>query len=192
MYEDEVAKELEEMLPCFLKELEQIPDKEFIKDLESQGADFIPLQEYNGDIIRIDRLIEFLPTEYWSWDGTEKIYLDDISAAIQKTLPEVSSPYGDTWKYPVTKRKTREWHIGRIIYFINHPDEIKDVEIDNECNGGYILPRPIIVDGWHRYAAARWLYSQGKLFKIHCKYGGRIDILEYLQGKTNSFNCESV
>lgn len=66
MYEDEMAKELEEMLPCFLKELEQTPEKEFIKDLESQGADFIPLKEYNGDIIRIDRLIEFLPTKYWS------------------------------------------------------------------------------------------------------------------------------
>lgn len=192
MYEDEMAKELEEMLPCFLKELEQTPEKEFIKDLESQGADFIPLKEYNGDIIRIDRLIEFLPTKYWSWDGAKKIYLDDISAAIQKALPEISSPYGDTWKYPVTEHKSREWHIGRIIYFINHPDEIKDVEIDNECNGSYILPRPIIVDGWHRYAAARWLYSRGKLFKIHCKYGGRIDILEYLQGKTNNFNSESV
>lgn len=192
MYEDEMAKELEEMLPCFLKELEQTLEKEFIKDLESQGADFIPLKEYNGDIIRIDRLIEFLPTKYWSQDGAKKIYLDDISAAIQKALPEISSPYGDTWKYPVTEHKSREWHIGRIIYFINHPDEIKDVEIDNECNGSYILPRPIIVDGWHRYAAARWLYSQGKLFKIHCKYGGRIDILEYLQGKTNSFNYESV
>ena len=192
MYEDEMAKELEEMLPCFLKELEQTPEKEFIKDLESQGADFIPLKEYNGDIIRIDRLIEFLPTKYWSWDGAKKIYLDDISAAIQKALPEISSPYGDTWKYPVTEHKSREWHIGRIIYFINHPDEIKDVEIDNECNGSYILPRPIMVDGWHRYAAARWLYSRGKLFKIHCKYGGRIDILEYLQGKTNNFNCESV
>ena len=192
MYEDEMAKELEEMLPCFLKELEQTPEKEFIKDLESQGADFIPLKEYNGDIIRIDRLIEFLPTKYWSWDGAKKIYLDDISAAIQKALPEISSPYGDTWKYPATEHKSREWHIGRIIYFINHPDEIKDVEIDNECDGNYILPRPIIVDGWHRYAAARWLYSRGKLFKIHCKYGGRIDILEYLQGKTNNFNSESV
>lgn len=192
MYEDEMAKELEEMLPCFLKELEQTPEKEFIKDLESQGADFIPLKEYNGDIIRINRLIEFLPTKYWSWDGTKKIYLDDISAAIQKALPEISSPYGDTWKYPVTEHKSREWHIGRIIYFINHPDKIKNVEIDNECNGSYILPRPIIVDGWHRYAAARWLYSRGKLFKIHCKYGGRIDILEYLQGKTNSFNYESI
>ena len=26
-------------------------------------GDFEPLDEYNGDIIRIDRLIEFLPTE---------------------------------------------------------------------------------------------------------------------------------
>ena len=40
--------------------------------------DFEPLEEYNGDIIRIDRLIEFLPTEHWSWDETGKICLDNI------------------------------------------------------------------------------------------------------------------
>lgn len=189
---NEVAKKMRDVLPQLIEELNATPNNDFYNELVSEGVEFEPLKEYNGDIIQIDRLIEFLPTEYWSWDGTKKIYLDDISAAIQKALPEISSPYGDTWKYPVTEHKSREWHIGRIIYFINHPDEIRDVEIDNECDGSYILPRPIIVDGWHRYAAARWLYSRGKLFKIHCKYGGRIDILEYLQGKTNNFNCESV
>ena len=149
---NEVAKKMRDVLPQLIEELNATPNNDFYNELVSEGVEFEPLKEYNGDVIRIDRLIEFLPTEYWSWDGTEKIYLDDISAAIQKALPEISSPYGDTWKYP----------------------------------------RPIIVDGWHRYAAARWLYSQDKLFKIHCKYGGRIDILEYLQGKTNNFNCESV
>ena len=33
-------------------------------------GDFEPLDEYNGDIIRIDRLIEFFPTEHWLWDET--------------------------------------------------------------------------------------------------------------------------
>ena len=137
---NEVAKKMRDVLPQLIEELNATPNNDFYNELVSEGVEFEPLKEYNGDIIQIDRLIEFLPTEYWSWDGTKKIYLDDISAAIQKALPEISSPYGDTWKYPV----------------------------------------------------ARWLYSQGKLIKIHCKYGGRIDILEYLQGKTNSFNCESV
>ena len=69
--------------------------------------------------------------------------------------------------------------------FINRPKEIRDIEIDNECNNGFILPQPFIVDGWHRYVAARWLYDQCKLTEIHCRYGGRADVLEYLQGKTN-------
>ena len=26
------------------------------------------MEEYTGDIIRIDRLIDFEPSEYWEWD----------------------------------------------------------------------------------------------------------------------------
>ena len=147
------------------------------------NEEFIPLEEYDGDIIRIDRLIDFLPDESWEWDLQGEINLDDISSAIHEALPENSDPYGDTWKHPVLERRSRDWHIGRIIYFINHPDEIRDIDIDNECDGKYILPKPVIVDGWHRYAAARWLYDQGRLIEIHCRYGGRVDVLEYLQGK---------
>ena len=44
LYEETMAKELEEMLPYFLKELEEIPDKEFIDYLVSQGAEFEPLE----------------------------------------------------------------------------------------------------------------------------------------------------
>lgn len=31
------------------------------------------MEEYTWDIIRIDRLIEFLPSEYWEWDDCGKI-----------------------------------------------------------------------------------------------------------------------
>lgn len=143
--------------------------------------------EYNGDIIRLDRLIEFIPAEHWEWDGCGKIDLEDISGMIHMGLSEVQEPYGDDGEHPVLERKQRYWHIGRIIYFINHPSEIKDVEIDNECLNNYILPQPVITDGGHRYAAARWLYNQGKLDKIHCRYGGRVDILMYLKGQTDEY-----
>lgn len=140
------------------------------------------MEEYNGDMIFIERLIEFFPKEYWEWDDTGKINLEDMSVAMHEGIPEIPAPYGDTWEYPVLEQKIREWHIGRILYFINHPNEICDIEIDNECNNGYILPQPVIVDGWHRYAAARWLFDQGKLVTIHCRYGGMMDVLEYLKG----------
>lgn len=155
-------------------------------------GDFEPLEEYNGDIIRIDRLIEFLSTEHWSWDETGEINLNDISIAIHEAIPEISNPYGDAWKHPVLEQKSREWHIGRIIYFINHPIEIKDIEIDNECSDNFILPQPVIIDGWHRYVAARWLYDQGKLSEIHCRYGGREDLLLYLKGETDEFLEEAI
>lgn len=156
------------------------------------NEDFIPLEEYDGDIIRIDRLNDFLPDESWEWDLQGEINLDDISIAIHEALTENSEPYGDTWEHSVLERRSRDWHIGRIIYFINHPMEIRDIEIDNECSGNFILPQPIIVDGWHRYAAARWLYDKGKLTEIHCRYGGRADVLEYLQGKTDDLLWEAI
>ena len=148
--------------------------------------------EYHGDIIRIDRLIEFFPIEHWSWDETGEINLDDISMAIHDGVPEITDPYGDMWEHPVLEQRSREWHIGRIIYFISNIDEIKDIEIDNECCGDFVLPQPVIIDGWHRYAAARWLYDQKKVVKIRCKYGGRLDVLEYLQGKRNKLLDEEI
>ncbi len=68
---------------------------------------------------------------------------------------------------------------------INHPEEIRDIEIDNVCVDNYILPAPTIIDGNHRFMAAMWLNDQGKMDKVHCMYGGRMDLLDYLTGKTN-------
>ena len=148
------------------------------------------MEEYTGDIIRIDKLIDFAPSEYWEWDFCGKINLDDISIGIHECITEISKPYGDTWNHPVLERRSRDWHIGKIIYFINHPEEIRDIEIDNEHIGNEILPQAVIVDEWHRYAAAIWLFDQGKLTQIHCRYGGRLDVLEYLQGMRDELLAE--
>lgn len=145
------------------------------------------MEEYNGDIVKIERLKEFVQSEYWEWDDSGEITLDDISIAIHEALPEVLEFYGDTWEYPVIQHRDRDWHIGRIIYFINHPEEIKDIKIDNETVNNCILPLPIIIDGWHRYAAAMWLYDQEKISDILCKYGGRLDILKYLKAEVDDF-----
>lgn len=144
-----------------------------------------PVKEHSGDMILINRLAEFFPIERWSWNEGEVIELDDISCAIHEAQPEESAPFGDTWKHLCIENKSTEWHIGRIIYFINHPEEIRDIEIDNLCIDSYIFPAPTIIDGNHRFMAAMWLNDQGKMNKIHCIYGGRLDLLDYLTGKSD-------
>ena len=147
-------------------------------------VDFTPIDDYTGDMILIDRLSEFYPVNSWSWNDGEVIELDDIACAIHEGQPEESEPFGDNWKHVCWESKPTEWHIGRILYFIKNPDEIRDIEIDNICNGKYICPIPVIVDGNHRFMAAMWLHDQGKMEKVHCMYGGRTDLLDYLTGNT--------
>lgn len=86
--------------------------------------------EYRGDIIRIDKLTELLPTEHWEWDDTGVITLDDISIALHNGLTEIPDPYGDVWNHPVLEMRSRDWHIGRILYFIkrNYLKSIVDME----------------------------------------------------------------
>ena len=145
--------------------------------------DFEPLEEYKGDMILIDRLSEFFPVNSWQWNEGEVIELDDITCAIHEAQPEESEPFGDTWKHMCMESKSTEWHIGRIVYFINHPEKIRDIEIDNLYSENYIFPVPTIIDGNHRFMAAMWLNDQGKMNKVHCRYGGRMDLLDYLTGK---------
>lgn len=140
---------------------------------------------YTGDMILIDRLSEFYPNDSWLWNEGEVVELHDIACAIHKGQPEEPEPFGDTWKHPCMENKSTDWHIGRILYFINHPEEIRDIEIDNLYSEGYIFPVPSIIDGNHRFMAAMWLHKQGKMSKVHCRYGGRMDLLDYLVGKTD-------
>lgn len=51
---------------------------------------------------------------------------------------------------------------------------------------------PIIIDGYHRWMAARYLYELGSLHKIHCLYAGREDVLDYLKGKLDTMPQEEI
>ena len=158
------------------------------KDIQNDV--FIPIDEYNGDIIWIDRLAEFFPDKTMAWNDGESVSLDDISYALNSHMTGESEPYGDTWNYTDVKNKSTKWHIGRVMYFVNHPEEIRDIEIDNVVNGFQILPIPIIVDGNHRFMAAMWLHNQGEMVKVHCRYGGRVDLLDWLSGKSDILPTE--
>lgn len=165
------------------------------KEYDSMGK-FDSLNEYHGDIVLIRRLAEFYPPEYWTWNNIECITIDDIVNAVHNGIQEVSSPYEDAYKHKPFEIRNKDWHIARITYFINHPEEIRDIKIENVWEGGNILPIPVITDGLHRFIAAQYLYDCGKLTTIHCLYSGLDDVLDYLKGNihellkvTTKYSC---
>lgn len=157
-----------------------MPDGEALLEATEGATDMDYASELT--VIRMDRIFNLIPTEYWEWDDAGKITLNDISIALSNGAVDTSIPYGDIYKYPASK-KNRDYHISRILFFVKHKEEIKELDIDNMCDGCYISPIPVIIDGWHRYAAATWLYKNGWLDKISCRYGGREDVLRYLVGE---------
>ena len=38
----------------------------------------------------------------------------------------------------------------------------------------------------------KWMKEKWKKTEIHCRYGGRADVLEYLQGKTDDLLWEAI
>lgn len=70
-------------------------------------------------VIRMDRMLNLIPTEYWEWGDTGKITLSDISIALNNGTAGTSLPYGDIYKYPASE-KTRDYHISRILFFVKH------------------------------------------------------------------------
>jgi hypothetical protein len=165
---------------CYGKIIDGMPDgKALLKDTEG-----VTNMDYVSElaVIRMDRMLNLIPTEYWEWGDTGKITLSDISIALNNGTADTSLPYGDIYKYPAFE-KNRDYHISRILFFVKHKEEIKELDIDNMCDGCYIAPIPVITDGWHRYAAATWLFKNGWLDKISCRYDGRKDVLRYLIGE---------
>jgi hypothetical protein len=136
------------------------------------------MEEYCGDMLLTQRLYKFNNRRYWN---DRIITLKNIKEGIDRGVQEQLEPYGnEDMPFLEMKTKSDDWHIGRVIYFINHPEEIINIGVDNICNGMQITSIPIVTDGNHRLLAAMYL----KLKKVHCLYGGRVDVLDYLMGKT--------
>lgn len=139
--------------------------------------------------VLFDRLVNMAciePDKTWNWPDAQPITLQDVINAKSKGVSGNAEPYGDVWKHPVKKSRNKEYHVARIIYFMNHPEEISGIEVDNPCIDDMILPGCEIVDGWHRIAAAIILNLQN----ISISYGGRSDVEDYISGKTDERPCD--
>jgi len=128
------------------------------------------------ELLLMERLQEYISTPFY-WNTIE-VYLQDIKNYICKAKHKCHNldrcdVYMDVWN----KRD----HIERILYFIDYPEKIDSIHIDNKCVGSEIIPIPFIEDGQHRFLASA--YRKEKY--IPTIYNGRIDLLDYLKGDSN-------
>ena len=130
------------------------------------------------------RLLELLGEnleEIGAWPGSPAISLDEVVRAKKQGVVGDSRPYGDTWRHPVREVRDMDYHIARIVYFLDHPEEVAGMDVDNGCTDNGILPTCEIVDGWHRLAAAIILNPH----TVDIEYGGRVDVMDYLTGASD-------
>lgn len=113
--------------------------------------------------------------------------LDDIHKAIVNNTPETNIPFGDTDKYIPPRPRDINYHLQRVVYFIKHPEEIRDIYIKSSWwikdNTLFAYPHVEIEDGYHRIAAAFYL----NLDKVSMKNFDyiRADTENYITGKSN-------
>jgi len=123
--------------------------------------------------ILTERFLEFcdFAEEGFEWYGIT-VTLSDIAKGIADGLDVRIDRYNE-------KHKSKQWHIGRIMYFVEDPRRITPIDVSVLYAYNGMFPTPTIIDGWHRFAAI--LYLGLPKFKII--YNGRIDVLRYLEGK---------
>ena len=116
------------------------------------------------DTVLVERLIQYVGSDPWG-AGFDMKMLDEH-------IGKRPTAYGwfDDWDARL--------HADRIRYLADAPELHDPIEVDNECDRNHILPIPIILDGHHRLFAHAWL----GLETIEVKYGGRLDVLDYLKG----------
>jgi predicted RNase H-like HicB family nuclease/predicted HTH domain antitoxin len=133
--------------------------------------------------IIVDRLYEFTRNNN-PWYGCGTISIDDIENGIKKGIEPINyqyqenMPYELDYTYDIIDEDIKNWHIGRIIYFIVNPDKIDAISI-SDLNFNELSA--FIDDGNHRFLAK--VYLKHKTIKAF--YSGRIDLLDYLTGKTD-------
>lgn len=134
------------------------------------------------DQVIIKRLMEFIEVPF-DWDGV----LVDISDVIEMLdqVNEIEEPFPDSFTVRIMQElRGKEWHIGRIKYFVNNPARITPISLDNDCSSGFISGYPIVVDGHHRLMAAIIRNDE----TIPAYYSGLVDTLDYLTGKIDEIS----
>jgi hypothetical protein len=126
------------------------------------------------EYLLVGRLWEFLGPDYDPWNsGFVMKQLDADIGHNENAYGETAGWYDD-WDAKL--------HAQRIKYIAGNEKILNDpIQVDNYCWREYIMPYPVILDGNHRFMAHVWK----KLKVIPATYGGRVDILEYLTGKSD-------
>jgi len=160
------AKESDLALACFMQD-EKVEEA----DVASSFADTV-------DRLRVDRLLEYIPESFDPWGCKRRFKLtmvNDVDAASLKDY-DADEPH-DSFMSAITNPK---WHAARILWLIRSGKDLNDpISIDNKTSHGHVHPQPIILDGWHRFFAHRFLGKK----RIPVLYGGRVDLKNYLAGK---------
>lgn len=131
------------------------------------------------NMLRIDRLLEFI---------NPIMLLESHHELPKGTLRPLRN--GNFGKIEAKKtyshkhRNNPEWHIGRVKYLLQKLKENKPlppIRVDNYVTADLHFGAPVILDGFHRLLA----YKLAKRDFIPAEYSGRVDILNYLTGKTH-------
>jgi len=132
------------------------------------------------DYIKVKRLRQYIKFPI-NWGNIEITY-KDIMEGIKNNILEQKEIFAISWT-EVYKNDgaNKDWHIGRILYFVNNPDKIDPIMLDNDCSDYDIFPIPIITDGNHRYIAA--VIRKDEFIPVH--YSGLVDLLDYLKGESD-------
>lgn len=133
------------------------------------------------DLIYVPRLLPMVSNPFYILaDET----CDDEEKFIKKMgeFEAVPSFVPDNARNPYKWQECEAYNFGRVIHFINEikaGKEIDPITLDCACINGHVLPDPLIIDGWHRFAA----HVIAKAPIIRASFSGRVDLLKYLIGK---------
>lgn len=136
---------------------------------------------YESEFVLIDRLLVFIDKNLDPWSCDEPFLLRHVSEVDDSNIEDLGAdkPWDPTIEdFP---HSNNHWfHASRVLWLTKHPEYLQDpLQMDNDCFNGCIYPIPVILDGWHRFFAHRFLGMD----KIPVSYSGRIDLLRYLTGK---------
>jgi len=101
----------------------------------------------NMNYIEVEKLKQHFPNPI-TWDDIT-VTMDDIISNINQ-VKEIEEQFPFQWDIERFNNRchyTKKWHIGRIKYFVNHPDKIKPLKLIFE--DGKIK----FYDGCHRFLA---------------------------------------
>ena len=121
-----------------------------------------------GRRIIVNRLVDM-------WDPLSALEIKKMSLREISKIPPIS-------EFQEMDSRDLRYHQGRVHHFVRCLAEgaaLDPISIDNDCGDGYnILPFPVVYDGNHRLIAH--ILTERQTIQAH--YGGRCDLLRYLQG----------